>query len=113
MARGSGLTAELWLSEIPVLPYAREMIAAGRVPGATKRNLDHYGPDAEWDPTLTPDDRKLLADPQTSGGLLLACPDDKLGALLADLTARGARAAAVIGRMHARGDHTLVLRASR
>lgn len=113
LARGSALTAELWLSEIPVLPYAREMIAAGRVPGATKRNLDYYGADAAWDPALTEEDRKLLADPQTSGGLLLACPDDKLAALLAELGARGARAAAVVGRMLPRGETSLVLRKAR
>lgn len=110
MARGSGLTAEVWLGKVPVLPFAREMIAAGKVPGATGRNLQHWSPHTEWDPALEIADRKLLADPQTSGGLLIAVPPERAGALVAELEARGALAAAVIGRMLPAGEKTVVVR---
>lgn len=113
MAKEAGLTAELWLSEVPVLPAAREAIAAKHVPGATGRNLAYWFPETDWDPTLTLQDRQLLGDPQTSGGLLLAVPDEKLGALLGELRARGAKAAAVVGRMGPSTGKALTVRASR
>lgn len=113
MAKESGLTAELWRAEVPVLPGALDAIAAGRVPGATGRNLAYWAADTDWDPALSDADRKLLADPQTSGGLLLAVPDDKLDALLGELRARGAKAAAVVGRMGPATGKALRVRAAR
>ena len=111
MAHGSGLTAEVWLDRRPVLPAARELIAAGVVPGATGRNLTHYGATTAWDDALNQADRQLVADPQTSGGLLFAVPDAHLDVLVTELTRRGALAAAVIGRFVAPGPVPLVIRA--
>ena len=105
LAAGAGLTAELWVDSLPVIAGAREGIAAGAVPGATGRNLGHYGAFTRFAEGTTSEDERLLADPQTSGGLLLAVPDDKLEAVRADLAARGALAHAVIGRLgHAPGE---------
>lgn len=113
MAAGACLSAELWLSEIPVLPGAREGIAAGIVPGATGRNLGHFGDNVDWDPALSDLDRKLVADPQTSGGLLLAVPPARLGPLHDALARRGALCAAVVGALVAPGERVLRVRAAR
>lgn len=101
MAVGAGLTAELWADRLPVMFGARESIADGMTPGAVGRNLGFF--EATWAPDIGEADRLLLADPQTSGGLLLAVGQDRLEALLAALRARGALCAAVVGRMVARG----------
>jgi selenide, water dikinase len=69
MCEGSGLDAELILDQIPVLPPVRDYIAQGCVPGGTHRNFDSYGHKL---PTLTAEQKALLCDPQTSGGLLMA-----------------------------------------
>jgi selenide,water dikinase len=69
------------------------------MPGATGRNLAHYGRHTEWADDLPALARPILADPQTSGGLVLAVPDPKLDAVVADLGARGALASAIIGRL--------------
>lgn len=111
MAHASGLTAELWVDQLPVHPTARELIAEGVVPGATGRNLAHYGGRTTWGEGVTELDRKLVADPQTSGGLLFAVPDAKKDALVAELSARGARAAAVVGRMRPPGEVPMVVKA--
>lgn len=98
IALGSGCALELWLSEVPVMLGGREAIASGSVPGATGRNLAFHGKDVVWD-EVDEAGRQLMADPQTSGGLLLAVAPDKLARVVADLQARGALAAAVVGRL--------------
>lgn len=101
VAAGSGVGADLWFDRLPLMPGAREHIAAGAIPGATGRNLAHYGPHVSWADGLDPWAKPTLADPQTSGGLLLAVPADKLTAVLEALGAAGALAAAVVGRLRA------------
>lgn len=99
MAKGAGLALELWVDRLPLLPGARETVAAGISPGATRRNLDAYASVTTWEPGLDDVDRKLVADPQTSGGLLLAVPEARVGQLVAALRAHGALASAVVGRL--------------
>ncbi len=98
MARGAGIGAELWFDRVPVLPGARETIAKGIGPGGTRRNLEHYGPEITWDGPFDDNDKKLLGDPQTSGGLLFAVAPDRERALTAALEEEGALAHAVVGR---------------
>jgi selenide,water dikinase len=96
MLLASGVAAELQLEAIPLLDRARELAAAGCVPGGTTRNL--AASSAEWQADITQADRLLLADAQTSGGLLLVVPPTARHALLAALAAEQTPAAAVIGR---------------
>jgi selenide,water dikinase len=99
LAAGAGLRADLWFDRLPLLPGAVRHLEAGVMPGATGRNLAHYGRHTEWADDLPALARPILADPQTSGGLVLAVPDPKLDAVVADLGARGALASAIIGRL--------------
>lgn len=69
MADGSGLTAEIDRTAIPVLEGVAKYLAVGCVPGGTLRNFDSYGQRIS---SLSDDDKHLLCDPQTSGGLLVA-----------------------------------------
>jgi selenide, water dikinase len=69
MAGGSGCAAEIWYADVPKIPGAEDFIAQGCIPGGTNRNWDSYGHKVG---PLTPEQRGLLADPQTSGGLLIA-----------------------------------------
>jgi selenide,water dikinase len=84
---------------VPVLAAARRFAAVGAVPGGTRRNLDYAGAVTTWDPAIGETDRLLLADAQTSGGLLLAVPAERTDELVAALGARGTLAAAVIGTL--------------
>ncbi len=97
MIRGPGIGAEVHCSAVPILPGAAELAAAGAAPGGTMRNLRHAEAFTDFggaDPSM----RLLLADAQTSGGLLIAVAPDRLDVLLGGLAAEGAPAAAVIGR---------------
>ena len=71
MARASGVTAVVDAAAVPYLAGAREALAAGFVSGGTRRNLDWVRPHADLT-AVAEDEALLLADAQTSGGLLLA-----------------------------------------
>jgi selenide, water dikinase len=70
MMRASGTTAVIDAAAVPYVDGARASLAEGFVPGGTRRNLDWVRP--HLDSTVTEDDLLLLADAQTSGGLLVA-----------------------------------------
>jgi selenide,water dikinase len=71
MARASGVTAVVEATAVPYLAGARKALAAGFVSGGTRRNLDWVRPHADLS-AVGEDEALLLADAQTSGGLLLA-----------------------------------------
>ncbi|MCJ8164733.1 selenide, water dikinase SelD [Pontibacter sp. E15-1] len=69
MCEGSNLSAEVYFGKVPALPEALEYMAQNAIPGGTHRNFDSYGHKLA---ELTPEQKYLLCDPQTSGGLLVA-----------------------------------------
>ena len=70
MAEGSGLSAVINFADVPLItPEIKDYISQGSVPGGTTRNRNSYGHKIG---TLTEDQWAILADPQTSGGLLIA-----------------------------------------
>ena len=71
LARASGVTAVIDHAAVPLIDGARAALRAGYVPGGSRRNLDWVAPRANFD-GITDDDLLLLADAQTSGGLLVA-----------------------------------------
>ncbi len=98
LVRASELSAEVTASTVPLLPGAVALAKEGHVPGGTTRNLADLAEDVAWAAEIAEPVRALLADPQTSGGLLLAVPPDRVDSLRADLQGRGATAA-VIGKV--------------
>lgn len=97
LLRGSGTSAEVEVATVPLLDGVIALIAAGHVPGGTKRNLDDLGADVDFGST-SDEQRLALADAQTSGGLLMAVPPEKLDGLLQELEGQ-APVASVIGRI--------------
>lgn len=103
MAVGSGLDVELDFAAVPILAGARELATADVVPGGSLDNLDHVSPHVEWSEDRSRIDKLLLADAQTSGGLLIALSAEAAEALLKSLHDQGVSQAAVIGRFQAKG----------
>ncbi len=99
--------AEIDAGAVPLLPGAREMAVAGVVPGGTKRNRDHAATFTDFSDTEEPL-RTVLADAQTSGGLLIAVAPDRAVDLVEALRARHTDAAAVIGRIIERPGRVMV-----
>lgn len=93
LARASGVTMVLDPAGVPVLPGTRELLAAGHVTGGTRRNAAHARDVAG----VTGDDADvlLLADAQTSGGLLAALPSAAAADVVTQLRAAGLEAAVV------------------
>jgi selenide,water dikinase len=93
----SGLTAEVDRSAVPVIDGVRELLDAGMVAGGTQRNHAFVSDTTDWGAFPEPE-QLLLADAQTSGGLLLAVAPERADDLVAALTRHETPAAAVIGR---------------
>jgi len=100
MALASGVTLEINVAAVPLLPGAAEYAAAGAIPGGLLNNRDFVGPCVEGDLA----GRDLLFDPQTSGGLLIPMSEAD-----AAIFARGFPAAARIGRVVTKGAKPLRL----
>lgn len=104
MARGSGCDLVIDWSAVPRLPGIDALIAAGHVTGASGRNWASYGDGVALPDGFADADRALLTDPQTSGGLLVACAPEALEAVRAAFARHGFDDAAVIGQAGARTD---------
>jgi selenide,water dikinase len=108
MAKGSGVAAVLEYDELPLFPRVAEYAAAGVVPGRTQDVIEHVRAFTTWEAHAAPEGTgapaddlapwRVLCDPQTSGGLLMAVPAGDAERLLAALRARGV-APSVIGRV--------------
>ena len=101
LARGAGLEARLDMDRIPLLPSVHELASNGFVTGASGRNWAGYGHQVALAERITPAQQMLLTDPQTSGGLLVACAPDTVDEVLALFAREGFAHAAVIGEMQA------------
>jgi len=99
ITRGSKLGAEIRFADLPVHPLALELAQAGFSPGASERNWASYGHEVRLPEGMAEWQRKLLCDPQTSGGLLVACDEAAVPTVLADMSRQGFAMARVIGRM--------------
>jgi len=101
MLLASGVAAEIWAGAVPWLAGARRLAEDGHIPGGTRRNLASASETTSWDPGFDEVEQLMLADAQTSGGLLLAVRPAALPRLLASLFSHGTLAAAEIGAVGA------------
>jgi selenide,water dikinase len=103
LARGSGVTLVIDPSVVPRLPGVDEILAAGIRTGGAERNDQYLGPLVDWRRT-SDSQRALMVDPQTSGGLLVACPAGRVVDYLAAVPG-----AVAVGRVENRREHLIVL----
>lgn len=99
LARGAGLSAHLRYADLPWIAGAQAFAEAGVVTGASGRNWASYGESVRLGDTLPTVAQALLTDPQTSGGLLVACAPESVDDVLAIFRADGFDSASVIGEM--------------
>ena len=101
ICRGSKLAARVAFDAVPVLAAARHLAEAGYATGASDRNWTSFGSQVELPADWPGWRQKLLTDPQTSGGLLVACDAASAPAVLELFKAEGFRQAAQIGTLEA------------
>ena len=107
ICRGSKLAAEVKFDALPLIAEALDGVKQGVATGASDRNWKGYGHEVDW----SGEDwkRKVLTDPQTSGGLLVACAPEAQAQVLDEFRRKGFAEAAVIGKL-GNGEPKLVVR---
>lgn len=101
MARGSGLRIVIEPDRVPLLQRAAALSREGFVTGASHRNWTSYGEAVHLPPEFADWRRHLLTDPQTSGGLLVACDSARAADIVENIRKAGYPRAAIVGRCEA------------
>lgn len=109
MAKGSNLTIELYSEEIPLLPQAAEFAKMGIIPSGAYSNMAFVEQDLQIDPAVPQYMLDLMADPQTSGGLLISLPEDKAQELVKKLEGK-TLCNRIVGKVTAKGEKAVVIR---
>jgi selenide,water dikinase len=100
MVLGSKVSAEVFNGKVPVLPGVTELLAGNIIPGGTRNNLDYVSDIVEWDPGISEQEKLILSDAQTSGGLMISLPGNLAEQMIRDLHANSISEAAIIGKVH-------------
>ncbi len=98
LCEASQLDAEVYTAEVPLLDEVENMAASNIVPGGTKDNLSFIANNVSFDDEIPDYKKYILADAQTSGGLLISIPAKYKDKLLSDLHNAGISDACIIGR---------------
>ncbi|MGE5414209.1 MAG: selenide, water dikinase SelD [Syntrophomonadaceae bacterium] len=109
MMAASGTTGEFSMAKVPFLSQARRLASEGVAPGGSRGNARNLRARTEVGTGVTDEDFLLVCDAQTSGGLLVALPEDEADRYAARCRELGSPAGAVVGRVHEGGAAALRL----
>ncbi|PKP22260.1 MAG: selenide, water dikinase SelD [Bacteroidetes bacterium HGW-Bacteroidetes-21] len=109
MALASQVTLKISPANLPCFDTAYALVETGCIPGACFRNLDFVEPHCRFEPTTSFNQKMLVLDAQTSGGLLICCPSSSVDAMLLDLKKSGYPFSAVIGEVVEKEEKALVV----
>jgi selenium donor protein len=112
MTTGAGVDVEIFFDRVPILEAAERYAGANVIPGGTRDNLAFVEPHVIWEEGISEVHKLLLADAQTSGGLLIAVPKEKLGILMRALEARNVETIAHVGQFTRPGPGEINVRKS-
>ncbi|MDO8959084.1 MAG: selenide, water dikinase SelD [Rhodocyclaceae bacterium] len=99
ICRGSHLAARVEFDRLPLIAEAVTHVRAGISTGASSRNWSSYGASMQFASTMEEWQQKIMTDPQTSGGLLVACAPESVAEVLAAFHTDGFAPAAVVGAL--------------
>ena len=106
MCEGSNLSAEIMLDKIPLLPKVHDYLKQACIPGGTHRNWDSYGDKVQL---RSDEDKFILCDPQTSGGLMIAVTPSAIAELKSLLAKQGLQVDS-FGKFVKRGERLIVVK---
>ncbi len=99
MAQASKVAMRIFIDQVPIFEEAFEYAQKGLFPGGSNANYDYVKPYLHCDSSILEEKRMLLADAQTSGGLLISLPEEKVEAFLSRMGKERVAAASVIGEV--------------
>ena len=99
LLRASNVCARVEVQQVPVLDGVRELLERDIAPGGTRRNLSSANRAVMWDQSIDGPTKLLMCDAQTSGGLLMAVPPDRVDDLMEELKASGVETRATVGEV--------------
>jgi len=103
MALASNVTLKINATKVPLFDGALDLIEMGCIPGACFRNQDYVENDCLFEKSLNYNHKMVLLDAQTSGGLLICCPKNKVNNMISELSQSKYNKAAVIGEVCIKG----------
>jgi selenide,water dikinase len=109
IARGSNVSFEISLSDVPVLDGTYELAAKGIVPGGSKSNHKWLDNDVEYQDIST-EEQLVLCDAITSGGLLVSLPESEAGQYVEALINKGLGHAAIVGKVIEKKDKLIYVK---
>jgi selenide,water dikinase len=111
MAKASKVGAVINASDVPILPGVWDLLEQNVVPGGTFRNMNGVEDSMDWDDALTNQQRLLMCDAQTSGGLLISVTKDKVEKLLSELEISGVETRVIMGEITAENSGRILVKA--
>lgn len=109
MVRASRVSARINMDKVPVFQGVEDSIKAGMIPGGSLQNLEFISAHTSWDADLSRDQQIILADAQTSGGLLISVPDSDAEKFLTEIRQAGCPLAMIIGEIIEPSDRYLII----
>lgn len=106
MAAASGVSITINIDALPILDGVRELLAEGCIPSTVFKNLDFTRENTLFDPSITIEDKAIVADAQTSGGLLICIAENQAESLLKELQQHYPHSK-IVGRVEQKGDKLL------
>ncbi len=110
LARAAQCSLNIEWSRVPLIDGVLKLAADGIVTGASGRNFASYGHEIALPANFAPQDKALLTDPQTSGGLLVSCAEDSVAPVLEIFRKHGFASATEIGTVGMCGGALLTIR---
>jgi selenide,water dikinase len=110
MALASHVSIKIEAENVPVFSNVMELIETGFIPGAAFRNLEFAEEQCKFSNDLPYNTKMLLADAQTSGGILMTVPPEKVDEILGELKKVDYESSAVIGEVLPKDDKAVVIR---
>ena len=109
MCKGSNVSVTLEFNEIPLIQGVYELAQKGFIPGGTKRNLDYVSPKVNFSKNMSQEQKYLLADAQTSGGLLISVLQEKADELVEILNINNCLTSSIIGKVYNPAESTIYI----
>ena len=99
MSQGSNVSAEIYYNDIPFINTVEDLALQDIIPGGTKKNLDYVNNDINFSNSIAPHQKLMIADAQTSGGLLISIPKELSKKLISDLKSENCLEYTIVGKI--------------